>query len=129
MIPTLINLIFETARQHLVSLVKTENFDVVSPESPAVDHVEHSAWGAYNDLHTLLEFGHVLTNIGTADTSMAFDVHVVAEGDNDLLNLLGQFAGGGEDKRLSSLDGHVQLYSSMAVSDGLDEGTLSIQTC
>lgn len=127
MIPTLIYLVFETARQHLVGLVKTENFDVVSPESPAIDHVEHTTWGTYNDLHTLLKFGHVLTNIGTTDTGMTFDVHVVAKGDNNLLNLLGQFASGGKDKRLSSLDGHVQLYS--AVSDELAEVKLGIQTC
>lgn len=40
---------------------------------------------------------------------MALNVHEVTDGDDDLLDLLGQFTGGGEDKSLALLDVGVKL--------------------
>jgi hypothetical protein len=40
---------------------------------------------------------------------VARDVHEVTDGDDDLLDLLGQLAGGGEDKSLAGLDRGVDL--------------------
>jgi hypothetical protein len=102
-------LVLESTRQHLIGLIQTENLDVVGPEGPTVDHIEHTSWGTDNNVDALLELGHVLTNIGTADASVALDVHVIAESDNDLLDLLSQLAGRGEDQGLSTLDRHIQL--------------------
>ena len=42
---------------------------------------------------------------------MAFNVHVVTEGDDDLLDPLGQLVGECENESLGALDGHVQLSS------------------
>jgi hypothetical protein len=49
---------------------------------------------------------------------VALNIHEVTNGDNDLLDLLGELAGGGEDKSLASLDVVVQL-----LEDGDGEGS------
>ena len=105
-------------RKHLISLVKNEHLHAVGLEETALDHVLNTAGGADNDLGTVLEGLHVITNGGTADTGVALDVHEVTDGNNDLLDLLGKLAGGGEDKGLASLDGGVDL-----LEDGDGEGS------
>ena len=42
---------------------------------------------------------------------MAFNVHVATEGDDDLLDLLGQLMGECKNESLGALDGYVQLSS------------------
>jgi hypothetical protein len=49
-------------------------------------------------MNTLLKFGHVFTNIGTSNAGVALDVHVIAQGDHDLLNLLSQLTSGARIK-------------------------------
>jgi hypothetical protein len=60
-------------------------------------------------VRALVEAGHVLADGGTTDTGVAVDVEVVAEGDDDLLDLLGELTSGGEDERLGLLDRGVDL--------------------
>ena len=93
-----VDLLGETARQHLIGLVKTEKLDVVGSECPTVDHILHPSWSTDNNVDALLELSHVLADVRTADASVAFDVHVVAERNDDLLDLLRQLTGGREDK-------------------------------
>jgi hypothetical protein len=62
-----------------------------------------------NDLGTILESLHVVTDAGTANAGVALDIHEVTDGDNDLLDLLSELTGGGEDKRLAGLDVGVDL--------------------
>lgn len=57
----------------------------------------------------LSELGHVLTDVDTTDAGVAVNGHVVSEGDDDLLDLLGKLAGGGEDDSLGGLDRGVDL--------------------
>lgn len=113
----LVDLVLETARQHLIGLIETEDLDGVGPESATVDHVEDTAGRADDDLDALLELSHVLTDVGTTNAGVAFDVHVVTEGDDDFLDLLGELTGGGENERLSALDVRVEL-----LEDGNGEG-------
>jgi len=77
-------------------------------------------------VNTFLEFCHVFTDIGTSHTSVALDVHVVAKGNNDFLNLLREFTGRREDKGLGSLNGHVQLLKN---GDGKCGGLASARLC
>jgi hypothetical protein len=58
---------------------------------------------------SLLELGHVLSDGGSTDTSVAVDVEVVSESDDDLLDLLGELSGWGEDQSLGLLDRGVDL--------------------
>lgn len=104
-----VDLLGETARQHLVGLVEDEHLHVVRLQDTTLDHVVDTAGGAHDDLGTILESLHVITDAGAANAGMALDVHEVTDGNDDLLDLLGQLAGGGEDQRLAGLDVGVDL--------------------
>ena len=52
---------------------------------------------------------HVIPNAGTSDTSMAINRHEVTNRDNDLLNLLSQFTGWGQDQGLAGLNVGIYL--------------------
>lgn len=82
---------------------------MVGLEDTALDHVVDTAGGTNDDLGAVLEGLHVLTDVGSTDTGMAVDVHEVTNGDDDLLDLLGQLTGGSEDKGLASLEVGVDL--------------------
>ena len=107
-----VNLVLEPAGQHLVRFVKAENLDVVRPERPTVDHVKHPSGRPDDDVHALLQLRHVLTHVRPADTRMALDVHVVAQRDDDFLDLLRELARGRQDERLGALDRDVQLLQN-----------------
>lgn len=101
---------------------------MVGLEDTALDHVVDTAGGTNDDLGAVLESLHVLTDVGSTDTGMAVDVHEVTDGDDDLLDLLGQLTGGSEDKGLASLEVGVDLLqgrdgeSSSLSSTGLGLG-------
>ena len=65
-----------------------------------------------DDLGTILESLHVLANISTTNASMAFDIHEVTDGDDNLLDLLCEFSGWCEDQSLASLELRVNLLKA-----------------
>lgn len=71
-----------------------------------------TAGGADNNLGSFLEGLHVLADAGTADASMAFDAHEIANGDDDLLDLLSQLTSGGKDECLALLQIGVDLLEN-----------------
>ena|SRR5258707_11422613 len=109
MIVTLIDLIFETSRQHFIGLVQTENLYVVGLESSAINHIKNSSRSSHNDMNPFLKFCNVLTNIGTSNASVALNVHVIAQSDHNFLDLLGQLTSGGEYQGLRGFDRYIQL--------------------
>jgi hypothetical protein len=70
-----------------------------------------------------LESLHVIANAGTTDTCVALDVHEVANSDDNLLDLLSQFTGGGEDQGLALLDVGVELLENRDGESGSLSGT------
>ncbi len=54
---------------------------------------------------------------------MALDVHEVTNGNDDLLDLLGQFTGGSDNQSLASLDVGVELLQSRDGESGGLSGT------
>ena len=66
-----VDLVLETAGEHLVGLVKDEELDRVGEQSTTVDHVKHAAGGADNDVNALLEAAHVLTDARATDAGVA----------------------------------------------------------
>ena len=64
------------------------------------------------DARTLLELGHVLANIRATDTSHALNVHVVAQSDDDLLDLLSQLTSGCENERLRLLEADIDALKN-----------------
>jgi len=115
--------ILESGGEHLIGLVKTEHLDGVGLEGTSVDHVEHSAWGTDHDVGSLLELGHVLSDGGSTDTSVAVDIEVVSESDDDLLNLLGELSSWGEDQSLGLLDRGVNSLQNRDREGGGLSGT------
>lgn len=107
-----VDLLGETTRKHLIGLVEDEHLHVVGLEDTALDHVVDTTGGTDNDLGTLLESLHVLTDIGTTDTGVALDAHEVTDGDNDLLDLLSKLTGRGQNESLASLEVLVDLLES-----------------
>lgn len=105
----LVDLLGETAGKHFIGLVEAEHLDRVGAESTTVDHVVDTTGSSNNDVDSLLELGHIVAHIGSANAGVALDVHVVAEGEDDFLDLLRQLAGRGKDQSLRALDGHVEL--------------------
>lgn len=104
-----VDLLRETTRQHLIGLVEDEHLHAVRLEETALDHVLDTTGSTNNDLRTVLESLHVITNAGTANAGVALDVHEVTDGDDDLLDLLGQLTGGSENQSLAGLDAGVDL--------------------
>ncbi|GAO51261.1 hypothetical protein G7K_5367-t1 [Saitoella complicata NRRL Y-17804] len=102
-----VDLVLETAGQHLIGLVEDEHLHAVGAESTTLDHVVDTSGGTDDDMDTVLEGLHVVTDVGTADTGVALDVEVVSDSDNDLLDLLSQLTGRGQDQSLALLDGDV----------------------
>jgi hypothetical protein len=107
-----VDLLGETTGQHLVSFVEDEHLDVVGLEDTTLDHVLDTARSSNNDLRTVLKGLHVFSDVGAANAGVAFNVHEVANGHNDLLNLLSELTGGCEDQSLAGLEVGVDLLKS-----------------
>ena len=52
-----------------------------------MNHVEHTARGTNNDMSAAFKSTNVIHDIGTTNTSMALDVQMIAQCENDFLNL------------------------------------------
>lgn len=101
-----------TYGQHLIGLVEDEHLHLVGLEDTALDHVLDTAGGTDNNLRALTESVHVIADSGTTNAGVALDVHEVTNGNDDLLDLLGQFTGGSDNQSLASLDVGVELLQS-----------------
>jgi hypothetical protein len=104
-------------RKHLISLIKNKHLHVVGLQHTTLDHVMDAAWSSDDDLGTILQSLHILTNIGSADAGMALNVHEVADSDNNFLNLLSKLTGRCKNQSLASFQVLVYL-----LEDGDREG-------
>ena len=52
-------------------------------------------------MNPIIELAHVLADGGASNAGVALSAHVVSQGHDDLLDLLGQLAGWGEDQSLA----------------------------
>ena len=105
----LVDLVLETTGQHLVGFIETEDLDGVGPEGPAIDHVIDTTGGADDDVDAVLQFVYVFADVGPTNAGVAFDVHVVAESNDDLLNLLSKLTGRCKDESLGAPDREVEF--------------------
>lgn len=67
-----INLVLESARQHLVSLVEHEHPDGVGTQGATAQHIVHAAGRANDNMNTTLQDPGVLADAGAANTCVAF---------------------------------------------------------
>jgi hypothetical protein len=99
-------------RKHLVGLIKNKHLHGIGLEEAALNHILDTTGRANDDLGAILEGLHVLTNAGATNASVALNVHEVADGDNDLLNLLSKLTGWRKDESLALLDVGVDLLEN-----------------
>ena len=85
--------------------MKFTNPDSSLPEDVSRDHVKDPAGGSDHDMLALLKLPHILPHTGSSDTGVALGPHVVSKGHDDLLDLLGQLPGGGQDQSLEYFKG------------------------
>jgi hypothetical protein len=70
---------------------------------------------------------HIITNAGTTNAGMTLNVHEVTDSNDDLLDLLSQLTGWGEDQSLALLDVGVELLEDgNRESSGFSSSRLSL---
>lgn len=96
-----VDLFLETARKHFIGLIQHEHPNGVRAEGTPLDHVVDTTWRTDDHVHSLLEVTDIILDVRSTDASVTFRAHVIAESDDDLLNLLGKLTGGREDQCLT----------------------------
>lgn len=94
----IVDLFTETTVEQLVGFIENEHLDVASAEVATTDHVGDTTGSSRDDVLAIVELANILSNVGATDTCVTLDVHVVAEGHDDRLNLGCEFAGGRQDE-------------------------------
>lgn len=116
-----------SSRERARRVEGSANLDVPRPEVPPSDHVEHSTRRSTDDVLSVVELLDVLPNASSSNAGVALDVHVVSEGEDDALDLGGQFSSGGEDEGLGLSDGGVdRLEGRDREGRGLSGSRLSL---
>mmetsp|Transcript_51715 Transcript_51715/g.70495 ORF Transcript_51715/g.70495 Transcript_51715/m.70495 type:complete len:225 (+) Transcript_51715:397-1071(+) len=98
-----INLVFETAREHLISFIKSKNFHVIQTKSASINHVVYTPWRANNNLDAILKSTNVVAYCSSTNTRMHFYVHEIAYRYDNFYDLLCQFTGRRKYKCLALL--------------------------
>jgi hypothetical protein len=96
------NLVLETTREHLISLVKHELADAMHvygsemrgsvligkhTEDTTLDHGKNTTGGTDNNMHAGSKARNILTDSSASNAHHALGVHIVTEGKHDLLDL------------------------------------------
>lgn len=101
-----------TYRKHLVGLVENEHLHGVGLQEATLDHVLDTTRCSDNDLGTILKGLHIIANTGSTNAGVALDLHEVANGDDDLLDLLSQLTSRGKNESLALLDVGIDLLQN-----------------
>jgi len=120
----IVNLVLETSRKHLIGLIENEDLDVSGVDDLSGDHIEYTTGSSDDDLLRIgLESLNFDFHVVATNTSVTGGAHVVTKGENDLLDLLGQFTGGAEDESLSARSVDVDLLEARDGEGGGFTGT------
>mmetsp|Transcript_84676 Transcript_84676/g.181456 ORF Transcript_84676/g.181456 Transcript_84676/m.181456 type:complete len:200 (+) Transcript_84676:521-1120(+) len=93
-----IDLVLETARQHLVGLVEYESDEVVDTKVALPDHVVDAARRAHHKMLAFSQLVDVVADRSAANASVALHVVVVAESQRHFLDLVRQLTSRCEDQ-------------------------------
>ena len=66
-------------------------------------------WSTNDNLGTLLESLHIILDGGTTNAGVALNINEDTDSNDELLDLLGQFTGRGENQSLALLDVWIEL--------------------
>ena len=98
----IVDLLAETTVEQLVGFIQNEHLDVAGAQVAATDHVGDTSRSTRDDVLAVVELADVFADVGSTNACMALDIHVVAEGHDDGLNLSCQFTGGRQNKSWKS---------------------------
>jgi len=73
-----LNLLFETSAQHLVSFVENEQLEVIGLHEAALHHVVNTSWCSNDDVNTLLEDPDVLLDDCATDAGVHLNLHILS---------------------------------------------------
>lgn len=122
-----LDLVLEAAREHLVSLIKSEELQVVSLHESTLHHVEDTTGRSDNDVDTAFQNSNVLTHDGSTDAGVYLDVAELSNGVNDVGNLHGELTGGRDNQSLAVVGGDIDaLENSNGEGSSLSCSRLSL---
>lgn len=110
-----VDLFLETLGKHFIGFIHDEHLDVLNLEDTSLDHVEDSTWSTNDNLGAGVQGSDIVGDGGTTNTSVDGNFHVGGQGEDNLLDLQGQFSGWGQDQGLGGLD---VLVDSLQGRDG-----------
>ena len=113
-----VDLVLEAPVQHLVGLVDHEHLQVPRLQAPPLNHVEDPTGRPAHDLHAVIQPPNVLADGLAPDARVALHVHVVAQGQTNLLRLLGQLPRRRQGQHLRLVGGAVQHLQHPNAEDG-----------
>ena len=102
----------ETYRKHFISFIEDKHLHRICLQESSLNHVLDTTGSANNDLGSILERLHVVTDAGSTNTRMALNAHEVANCNHDLLDLLCKLTGRSKDQSLALLDIRVDLLKN-----------------
>ena len=102
-----IDLIFETLVKELIGLVQDKHFDVARTEGAPPNHIKHPTGRPGDDVLAIFKFTYVFADRSAANACVTLYVHVVAQREDDGLDLRREFAGGRENECLGLSEGNV----------------------
>jgi hypothetical protein len=102
-----IDLVLKTLVEQFVCLVKYQHLDIPCPQTSPPYHIENTARSPRDDMLPVFKFPNVFANGSSTYASMTLDIHVIAQCEDDGLNLRCEFAGGRQDKCLRFSDGDI----------------------
>lgn len=96
------DLVHETSAQHLVSLIENNHLKVISLEGFSVDEIfDPTRCSDHNLNASIFQCIPILLGIRASDAATCGNVDELAEAEDDLVDLLGELSGGGEDDGLA----------------------------
>mmetsp|Transcript_14782 Transcript_14782/g.25605 ORF Transcript_14782/g.25605 Transcript_14782/m.25605 type:complete len:510 (-) Transcript_14782:111-1640(-) len=99
--------------KHLIGLIKHKRLDVGGIQRSAVDEIVDTTRGTDDQMRRVgLENPDILRHAGATNASVALELHVITQGLDDLLDLLGQLAGGSENHGLHFRHGGVDILQA-----------------
>jgi hypothetical protein len=104
-----VDLILESTRKHLISLIEEEDLDGSSAENLSAEHVVDTSGGSDDDVASLLELSDIITNASSSDAGVALNSEVLSQRRNDLLDLLCELTSWGQDESLGLVDREIDL--------------------
>lgn len=96
-----LNLLLETAREHLIGLVHDEDTEVVRLEDVSLHHIVDTAGRTNDDMNTTLQLLDVLLDTGATDASVNEDTRVLTDGLDNESNLHGELTSRRNDETLN----------------------------